>query len=84
MMGGLTSRSLLTDALLLDALDGIESIASRLIELFDRWGAVGGHSEDAAVVATVLTDLGWWSGRLHGAISPETVNGLSEVVSGGY
>jgi len=83
-MDALTPHSLLTNALLLDALDGIGSIASRLADLYDRWKVASDHNEDVLLLATVLTDLGWWSGGLQGAISPETATGLNEVVSGDY
>ena len=64
-----TLQLLLTDSLLLDAVDGVESIAGRLIELYDRWNAAAGHADDVALLAQVLADLGWWSGRFQGAVS---------------
>ena len=82
-MDGHTQQPLLTDALLLDALDGIDSIADRLVELYDRWNATAGHSHDVALLASVLTDLGWWSGRFQGAISADTKDALDGLVSGG-
>jgi hypothetical protein len=79
----LTPQQLLTDALLLDAAEGIDSIADRLVELYDRWAASPGYTDDAALLASVLTDLGWWRGRFQGAISTETADALDRVVSGG-
>lgn len=79
----LTFQLLLTDALLLDAIEGLESIASRLIELHDNRVATSPDSVEVASLARVLTDLGWWSGRLAGAVSPETTRRLEGLSSGG-
>lgn len=63
---------LVTDALLLDAAAGLDSIAARLVDLYDG----GGRGRDAASLTedlgAVLSELGWWSGRLLGAVSTET------------
>lgn len=77
-----TMQLLLTDALLIDAAEGLDAIAAQLVEVYDRWSAMSATPEDAAVLAAVLTDLGWWSGRLQGAISAQTIEAL-ERVSGG-
>ena len=73
---------LLTDALLLDAVDGLDSIAGRLAELYDRMNASSANDGDVVLLATVLTDLGWWSGRFEGAISTQTMHALTGLVSG--
>lgn len=77
-----TPQLLLTDALLLDAIEGLDSIAGRLIELYDDWNATSPHSDEVVLLAGVLTDLGWWCGRFEGAVSPETVRELDRLVSG--
>lgn len=63
---------LVTDALLLDAVEGLDSIAARLVGLYDG----GGRGRDSACfteeLGVVLSELGWWSGRLLGAVSTET------------
>jgi hypothetical protein len=82
-MGGPALQLLLTDALLLDAVDGIDSIAARLIDLYDRWNGDPDHDDDVALLAQVLTDLGWWSGRFQCAVSTDTTVALDRLVSGG-
>lgn len=77
-----TMQLLLTDALLLDAFEGLASIADRLVELYDRWNANPDHRDDVALLAQVLTDLGWWSGRFQGAVSAETAFALVRMSSG--
>jgi hypothetical protein len=78
-----TLQLLLTDALLLDAVDGLESIARRLIELYDRWNQSPAHAEDASLVGEVLADIGWWSGRFQGAVSTATAGALDGLASDG-
>ncbi len=77
-----TLQLLLTDALLLDAAEGLASIADRLVELYDRWNANPDHRDDVALFAQVLTGLGWWSGRFQGAVSAETACALDRMSSG--
>ncbi|HUR77045.1 MAG TPA: hypothetical protein VMZ22_03780 [Acidimicrobiales bacterium] len=82
-MPELNPELLLTDALLLDAIEGLDSIASRLVEMYDQWRSTPQHGAEAALLAGVLTDLGWWSGRFEGAVSPATAADLDRLVSGG-
>ncbi|MEY2472973.1 MAG: hypothetical protein QOK28_2302 [Actinomycetota bacterium] len=76
-------QSLLVDALLLDAVEGLDSIASRLIELYEGRNAASPESDEVALLGTVLTDLGWWRGRFQGAVSPATADELDRLVSDG-
>jgi hypothetical protein len=82
-MNGPELQLLLTDALLLDAVEGVDAIACRLVDLYDRWNAGVRDDDDVSLLAQVLTDLGWWSGRLQGAISSATSDELDRLVSGG-
>lgn len=83
---------LMTDSLLLDAVEGIDSIAHRLAQMYDRWIGSAEHEQDAAravhpadiaLVGQVLGDLGWWSGRFEGAVSSETAGALDRLSSDG-
>ncbi len=76
------TQLLLTDALLLDAFEGLAAIADQLVELYDRWDSNPDHRDDVALLAHVLTDLGWWSGRFEGAVSAETKSALDRMSSG--
>jgi hypothetical protein len=72
---------LLTDSLLLDAVEGFDLIATRLAQLYDRWNASAGHEGDVVLLGQVLADLGWWNGRFQGAVSAETVGAIDRLVS---
>lgn len=78
-MDGVTIDRLVTDALLLDAVEGLDSIGSRLAKVYDGLG--GRPNEDAVVdrLGGILADLGWWSGRLHGAVSVETAAAVERL-----
>lgn len=78
-----TLQLLLTDSLLLDAVEGIDSVASRLAQLYDRWNTSPGHDDDVAVLGHALADLGWWSGRLQGAVTTDTTGAIDRLMSGG-
>ncbi len=78
-----TLQLLLTDALLLDAIEGIGSIAHRLVALYDRWNCVAGHEDDVTILGQALADLGWWCGRFEGAVSADTSNAINRLMSGG-
>lgn len=73
---------LLTDALLLDIAEGIDSIANRLVALYDRWAVDRGANEEVQLLGTVLSDLGWWPGRFEGAVSAATLDALGGLSGG--
>lgn len=80
-MDGVTVDRLVTDAMLLDAVEGLDSIASRLADAYDR---VAGGPDGAGVVddlAAALAGLGWWCGRLQGAVSAETAAAVERLAS---
>jgi hypothetical protein len=81
-MDGVAVDRLVTDAVLLDAVEGLDSIASRLADAYDR--VAGGPKNEAEVandLAGVLADLGWWCGRLQGAVSAETAAAVEQLAS---
>lgn len=75
-----TADRLVTDALLLDAADGLDAVASRLADLYR-----GGRRRNSAALledlSRILSDLGWWSGRLLGAVSDETAAVVDRLAS---
>lgn len=72
-----------TDAVLLDAVEGLDSIAARLVDAYDR---VVSRPDGAGVgenLAVALAELGWWCGRLEGAVTSETAAAVARLVSDG-
>ena len=67
-----TIDHLLANATLAEASDGLDCIADELISLHDAWrhGAADDHA--LAWLAGIIGQLGWWSGRMSAASSPET------------
>ncbi len=80
-MDGVAIDRLVTDALLLDAVEGLDSIASRLADLYDDLGHCRDQVAAAEALGGVLADLGWWSGRLQGAVSVETASAVDGLAS---
>lgn len=80
-MDGVTIDSLVTDALLLDAVEGLDTIASRLAEVYDRLRGCRDGAAVAERLGGILADLGWWSGRLQGAVSTETAATVDRLAS---
>ncbi|MGI8685706.1 MAG: hypothetical protein ACR2MO_11590 [Acidimicrobiales bacterium] len=80
-MEGVAIDRLVTDALLLDAVEGLDSIASRLACLYDDLGRCRDQVGIAANLPGILADLGWWSGRLQGAVSAETASAVDGLAS---
>ena len=80
-MDGIAIDRLVTDALLLDAVEGLESVASRLASLHDNLGRCRNQVGIAEALGGVLADLGWWSGRLQGAVSAETASAVYGLAS---
>ena len=74
--------ALLTDSLLLDAVEGLDSIANRLAHVYDEWRCSGVDSVAVDFLGVILTDLGWWKGRLLGGVSEETAQALNRLTSG--
>jgi hypothetical protein len=68
-MDAVTLDRCLTDSLLIEASDGLEHVAAELEQLYRSW--TDQRASDAALdwLATVITDVHWWSGRLLGGIS---------------
>lgn len=80
-MDAVTIDRMITDALLLDAIEGLDTIAFRLADLYDSLGRLPAETGVAESVGEILSDLGWWSGRLQGAVSTETVAALERLAS---
>lgn len=80
-MDGVAVNRLVTDAVLLDAVEGLDSIASRLADAYDRVAGGPNEAEVADDLATALTGLGWWCGRLQGAVSAETAAAVEHLAS---
>ncbi|MGH9157668.1 MAG: hypothetical protein ACRD1K_17945 [Acidimicrobiales bacterium] len=76
-----TLDRLLTDALLLDAVEGLDSVADRLVPLYDSFRLRRGGQATADVLGGILTDVAWWSGRLAGAVSAETAAAMDRLAS---
>lgn len=62
---------LLTEQLLKDASDGLDVVVAELIELYDDCLDANGDTRAADRLATAITRLGWWSGRLLGGIAED-------------
>lgn len=58
-----------TDHLLVDASDGIDTVTRELIGLYDHWLLTGADAPAIDWLALVIARLGWWSGRLAGGVS---------------
>lgn len=58
-----------TDQLLADASDGIDSVTRELIGLYDQWLLTGADAQATDWLTLVIARLGWWSGRLAGGVS---------------
>lgn len=70
---------LVTDSLLLDTSQALDSIAARLGGIHDTLRALGADPHTSLLLVHVIVDLGWWSGRLHGSVSPETAEALHHL-----
>lgn len=80
-MDGVTIDRLVTDALLLDAVGGLDSIAARLADVYDSLGSCRDEVTVAESLGRILGELGWWSGRLQGAVSTETAAAVERLAS---
>lgn len=80
-MDGVAVDRLVTDAVLLDAIEGLDSIASRLADAYDRARSGPDRAGVTDDLAAALAALGWWCGRLQGAISAETAAAVERLAS---
>lgn len=80
-MDGVTIDRLVTDALLLDAVDGLDSVAGRLADIYDSVSGCWDKAVMAESLGGILAELGWWSGRLKGAVSTETAAVVERLAS---
>ncbi len=60
---------LLTESLLAGASEAFDRIADELIALHDVWLAVEADTEAIHWLRGLISDAGWWSGRLAAASS---------------
>lgn len=72
---------LVTDALLLDAVEGLEGVASCLMLVYDELRGQQVPLASTAIVLQLLEELGWWSGRLEAAVSPSTQGSLDRIAA---
>lgn len=72
---------LINDALLLDAVEGLEGVASCLMLVYDELCGQPGPLASTAIVLQLLEELGWWSGRLEAAVSSSTQDSLGRIAS---
>lgn len=80
-MGMADVDRLVIDALLLDAVEGIEGLASCLTLVYTELHALTTPLASTTLVLEVIEDLGWWCGRLEAAVSPDTQNALAGIKS---
>lgn len=69
-MEALTVDSLLNEALLAELGVGLDGIAARIVVLHDGWAAVGADPATLAFLAGLVSDLGWWRGRIDASVGP--------------
>ena len=69
-MDALTIHSLMNEALLAELGDGLDSIADRIAAVHDRGAASGADPATLSFLGDLLTDLGWWRGRIDAAVDP--------------
>ena len=62
---------LLANATLAEATDGLDRIADQLIGLHDAWRVGGADDHALAWLGGIIGQLGWWSGRMSAASSPD-------------
>lgn len=67
------------NTLLLSATVELEGVAGALAELYDRWVAAG--ADDAALMwlGGLLSELGFWSGALAGAVNPDLADIIADL-----
>lgn len=53
-----------TTRLLVETHEGLDDIASRLCNLFDKWREAGAPDDAVDWLAHLIIDLGWWQGRV--------------------
>lgn len=66
-----------TDALLLDAIDGLEVIVSGLTVVYEELCAQRRSLASTRIVWDLFHHLGFWEGRLEGGLSVETEEALA-------
>lgn len=78
-MGASNADRLVTDALLLDAVEGLDAMASSLTLVYADLRHHTCPLASTAIVLELLEHVGWWSGRLDGAVSTATRDALSRL-----
>lgn len=69
----------IVDALLLDAVEGLDEVASCLTLVYAELTHHQCPLASAPLVLDLIEKLGWWSGRMEGAVSPATKDALSRL-----
>ncbi|MGH9153697.1 MAG: hypothetical protein ACRD03_15150 [Acidimicrobiales bacterium] len=81
-MDATTLDRMVTDLLLVETSEGLDRVASELMRLHGSWERAGVAGDSIDWLAGLVTELGWWSGRLLGGVSfAESAQGLPDETS---
>lgn len=69
-MDALTIDSLMNEALLAELGQGLDGIAERIAAVHDRWAVAGADPATLRFLGDLLSELGWWRGRIDVAVEP--------------
>ena len=72
---------LVNDALLLDTVEGLDSIAARLAVLAGHLERSRATAPAAGALTGMVVELGWWAGRLEGGLSDATAAALDRLAT---